>query len=82
MTNNKHLPVYPCRLYLDGKGWHDHAGISERTLIAAMCLQGLLANPEYNNPRLKHNMVTVSDTAKTALNYADALFTHLQNTEK
>lgn len=86
MTENKHLPAYPtpCAINENGvytthaaqQGW-ELIGFSKRELGAFMCLQGLLANPVYNNPDLKHKMVTVPDAAKCALDYADALLTHL-----
>lgn len=85
MINKKQLPAFP-QLESEFKGnnipsvFTKEMGLTKRELIAAMCLQGLLANPVYNNPNLRHTMVTVPDTAACALSYADALLTQLENT--
>jgi hypothetical protein len=67
MTDNKHAPAYPTGHSQSG------VGFTKRELIAAMCLQGLLANPS--------NGATPQTYAETAVDHADFLLTHLSNTE-
>ena len=83
--DNRNLPAYPQPLVVGTGGdiiassWQhsDYAGMSKREMIAAMCLQGLLANKGimYRNPNY-----TLLSTEAT--NYANALLSHLSNTDK
>jgi len=83
--DNKNLPAYPqpitCKpnsdLYITTDYNTSAMGFSKRETIAAMCLQGLLANKGimYRNP----NYTLLSTEAA---NYSDALLTHLSNTNK
>lgn len=50
----------------------------DRLIIAATCLQGLLSNPVYNCTSMPKKMATVENTAKCAVNYADALIRELK----
>lgn len=50
-------------------------GLSKRELIAAMAMQGLLANPNWFKMISDNNNTTV---AKVSTNIADTLLTHLQ----
>ena len=75
MIDNKHLPAYPVTIP-DGqpfKGLAAHDGLSKLELVAAMCLQGLLSNPVCKD--------STTDLEKAAVLWADALLTHLSNTE-
>ncbi len=83
MPDNKHLPAYPQPIGMGADGevifasrYHpDFGEISQRTLIAAMCLQGMRSNPA---------QVDAADASLWILAQrdADGLLTHLQNTEK
>ena len=50
----------------------------QRFEAAKTAMQGLLANPIYNNPNEKHNMVTVPHLTLAAKHYADALMQALE----
>ena len=84
MADNKNLPAYPNLGYeTSDNGAPGHfttkSGISQRTLIAAMCLQGMLSDIG------KYVTVGFEQPGKLpeiAVNYADALLTHLENTSK
>lgn len=67
--NNKDLPAYPCQSDIHGKM---HKGVSDRTLIAAMCLQGLLANPAAAPTGFK-------ELARKSIIATDELLTQLNN---
>lgn len=79
-TDNKHLPAYPCTI-MEGKDSTndrrsvDCKGLTKRELIAAMCLQGLLAS---STPRTVH----MQGVVLLAVEHADALLTYLSNTEQ
>lgn len=60
--NNKDLPAYPIPEFL----W---AGMSQRTLIAGMCLQGLLANSS--------GKFAIKERVDLSIKYADELLTKL-----
>jgi hypothetical protein len=85
MTDNKHLPAYPCDskdnteqfMATYGAAYKEYlppSGLSKRELIAAMCLQGLLSNPVWKD--------STTDLEKAAVLWADCLLTHLSNTEQ
>lgn len=77
MANNKHLPAYPVPAFADG-----YSGISQRTLIAAMCLQGLLSNPAITTQSVMGIGGWPEGAMGPALEAADRLLFHLQNTDK
>lgn len=58
-----------------------YTGLTKREKIAAMAMQGLLANPDYNCPSDPSKLPTTSSFAKAALHYADALLTELEKTQ-
>jgi hypothetical protein len=81
MPDNKDLPAYPQPLVLNENNKvitpdAKYKGLSKRETIAAMCLQGLLTHKWYVEDTLPR------DLAKIATERADALLTHLQNTEQ
>lgn len=53
------------------------AGLTKREYFAGIALQGLMANPIYNNPDDPKTLPTVENFAITALIYADALLSKL-----
>lgn len=61
------LPALPGEKQLHNK--------AQRTQIAAICLQGLLAHGSFD-------MIAEEELVKDACNLADALLTHLENTSK
>lgn len=64
-----------------GPNEKDVAVNPDRAKIAAMALQGLLANPDYNCPSRPKDIVTATGTAMAALHYADALLKELSKTQ-
>lgn len=50
----------------------------DRKIIAAMLLQGLLSNPDYNSPSYPKKLPTVDNFAKCAVGYTDALLAELE----
>jgi hypothetical protein len=74
---NKDLPAYP-NVEISETGetctHSDYRGLSKRELIAAMCLQGLLANSSLDN--------TPAWFSDIAIQQADNLLNQLQNTEQ
>lgn len=72
---NKDKPAAPC-VHVNIDGTYDYAvnmGLTKREMIAAMCLQGLLANPEPTFFNLKD-----VDKAAYAVIMADVLLTQLE----
>jgi hypothetical protein len=91
MNDNKNLPAFPIScgvnetgIYslLDARVGSDCVGLTKREQIAAMALQGLLANPDYNCPSRPKDIVTTMNTAKAAIHYADALLNELSTTQQ
>lgn len=81
MPDNKYLPAYPHFAYETTDNgspgcYTTQSGISQRTLIAAMCLQGYCANPEAWKEWTPGQMIEESLRQRQA----DNLLTHLQNT--
>lgn len=74
MPNNKNEPAYPIAdIHEDML----YPGLTKREVIAAMCLQGMLSN------QYKGSMGYANETlAIEAVEYADALLVHLENTSK
>lgn len=74
---NKDLPAFP---FVESAtpGESVSLGLTKREYIATMCLQGLLANSDYNCPSRPKNMVTTGNTIIVALNYADCLLKELE----
>lgn len=70
MTENKHTPAFPVLETHEDKGILS-LGLTKREKIAAMALQGLLANPE-NKGR-----DTLGNCAFDAVSAADCLLTEL-----
>jgi len=83
--DNKNLPAYPlpCAATETGVYVNYHAnveeaavvGLTKREVVAAMCLQGMIANHGDSGAPF-HTF------AEIATAYADALLTHLSNTNK
>jgi hypothetical protein len=69
MPDNKDLPAYPVP---ENVHWA-YPGFSKREIVAAMCLQGIISNSEDRG---------TDYCARRAVELADALLTHLQNTEQ
>lgn len=80
--DNKNLPAYPQPITVGSGGdiltsWGHHsdfAGLTKLEMVAAMCLQGLLANSSYSS--------TPESRAELAVKHATAILNHLSNTEK
>jgi hypothetical protein len=86
MTENKNMPAFPISCaandtgtysLLDSHSGSEYTGLSKREQIAAMALQGLLANPEIVNRSTADNKEWREDIALTATMVSDALFTEL-----
>lgn len=85
--DNKDKPAFPVTVkydesgkaigYQNGSETGQEIGLSKRELIAAMCLQGLISNPVYNNPDNPKALPTVPNFAIAATKYADALLAEL-----
>jgi hypothetical protein len=81
--SNADQPAYPVEVYGDGTGIQTGemsgmaTGLSKREMFAMAAMQGLLSNPVYHNPELRHKMVTVPALAETAIVYADELLKQL-----
>ena len=80
--DNKNLPVYPSFGYetsANGAPGHftTNPGIQQRTLIAAICLQGLLASTPKGSVEYNKESLTTDATS-----LADTLLNHLENTSK
>lgn len=78
MLNIGNLPAYPCTITEGMDSTNDRRsvdckGLTKLEMVAAMCLQGLLAN----DFRASDEAFVVKSTS-----LADALLNHLQNTEK
>ncbi len=77
-------PAYPqigyeiCGIGATGH-YMTHPGIPQRTLIAAMCLQGMLANQGIIDVISESS---IDWMAQHATKMGDALLTHLENTSK
>lgn len=81
--DNKNLPAYPTPCAMDESGVylnhsaninHDISGLTKLEMVAAMCLQGLLANSSYSS--------TPESRSESAVKHATAILNHLSNTEK
>jgi hypothetical protein len=73
--NNRDKPASPCVLtvtYMDKDSVKEFSGLSKREMIAAMCLQGLLANPIID-PRFDHAGLT-----EKSVIYADTILNQLE----
>lgn len=70
--DNKDLPAYP--LFATNGGVIE-SGLTKLEIVSAMCLQGLLASGHYTEQ-------PIPNVVETASIYANALLTHLSNTEK
>jgi hypothetical protein len=66
---NRDKPAFPI-----GPEHFSDTGLTKREHIAAMCLQGLLANPELLKPEYKESV----DLHALAVLNADALLTQLE----
>ena len=75
--NNKDLPAFPF-VESGDPSQSVSLGLSKREYIAAMVLQGLLANPDYNCPSRPKDVITTEQTARAALNYTDAVLKQLE----
>lgn len=78
MADNKNLPAYPnLDSYENGAPCTPQhgMGLSKRELISAMCLQSMLVNPAISQNTFEY-------LSKEAVEAADALLTHLENTQK
>lgn len=76
--DNNNLPAYPNLDSYETGGTctpQSGRGLTKRELISAMCLQGILANHGDSG-------APFSAFAEAATHYADALLTHLENTQK
>lgn len=75
--DNKNLPAYPRPIATDPKGdvhlcsEPEFIGFTNREKVAAMCLQGLLANSRLSTGAHLYTLATEC---------ADALLTHLEKT--
>lgn len=78
--NNADQPAFPGKEISEYR-YNFTPGITKREYFAAMALQGLLSNPDYNRPSLREKMVTTPNTAKAAISYADALLQQLETTK-
>lgn len=82
---NKNKPAYPI---VSDQGYVSHesslgetqeqrnellVGLSKREIIAAMCLQGLLANPEFLRTRIDRSPV------EEAIKWTDDFLTQIEN---
>lgn len=56
----------------------ENRGLTKREMFAMAAMQGLLSNPQYNNPTLRHDMVTVPDLCAASISYADELIKQLE----
>lgn len=72
-------PAFPIVMHPGSPDQYSWPGLTKREYFAAMALQGLLANPDYNCPSRPKDIVTTTGTAKAALHYADALLKELSN---
>lgn len=59
--------------------WNQPTGFTKRELFAAMAMQGILANNIIVNPEDRQKMISTSNVAKSAVHYADALITALND---
>ena len=59
-----------------------HYGLSKREYFAGLAMQGLLSNPKYHDPTMKHEMITVPALTQAAIWYADELLKQLGETGK
>jgi hypothetical protein len=78
---NKNQPAYPRIYEFSSKlnnDFENDPGLTKREKIAAMAMQGLLANPDYNCPSDPKKLPTTTSFAKAALHYADALLAELE----
>lgn len=79
MTNAE-KPAFPNELSQEHED-QNYTGLTKRELFAAMAMQGLLSNPDYNRPSLREHMVTIPNTVKAALAYTDELLRQLETTK-
>lgn len=73
LTGNE--PAFPCELPVPGNrriGWEIYPGMPLRLHLAALAMQGLLADPDYK--------VDASERALLAIEHADALLSAYNET--
>lgn len=83
--NNKDLPAYPQPIVMSDNGIIStidaavsESGLTKREMIAAMCLQGLMSG--VNPDDITFN--SMDSAIDAAVQAADKLLTHLENTSK
>ena len=82
MSENNNAPAFPAITWDQLESGQvvqitDQPRLTKREKIAAMCLQGLISNPVYNNPDNPKTLPTVTNFAIAATKYADALMVEL-----
>lgn len=85
---NKNLPAYPDPQRGRDQSYSNQmpegcpSGLTKLEMVSAMCLQGLLANPNLTTNLVMRNDTWPIEAAAAAMLAASALLTHLSNTEK
>lgn len=82
MANNHNENAFPFQSSEASHMNEAHHGLTKREYFAAKAMQGLLSNNIYHNPNEKHEMISVYDLSRAAIDYADELLKQLDHDSK